>query len=99
MALLTLIELEDAAKKMAKGKSLCPNEHAIDFYVKLWPMIGQALVNMLNLSLECSRLPYGINGRMIVLLHKGRMIDALINYRPITLLYISYKLLAKAIQI
>jgi hypothetical protein len=39
-----------------------------------------------------------MNSGMIVLLHKGGAIDALTNYRPITLLNVSYKIVAKALQ-
>ena len=52
MAPLTLIELEDAAKKMAKGKSPGPDGQAIEFYTKLSPTIGQDFLDMVNLSLE-----------------------------------------------
>ena len=39
-----------------------------------------------------------MNKGLITLIHKGGLSDELSNYQPITLLNISYKVLAKALQ-
>jgi hypothetical protein len=39
-----------------------------------------------------------MNDGMIALHHKGTTIDELSNYRPITLLDVSYKIVGKALQ-
>ena len=82
-----------------RGKSHGPNGQEIKFYIKLWPTIGQSFLDMINQSLEHGNLPKGMNNGIIVLLHKEGALDSLTNYRPITLLNVSYKILAKALQI
>ena len=49
-------------------------------------------------SIQKSSLPRGINKALKVLLYKGHLANILLNYRPITLLNIFYKILAKALQ-
>ena len=53
---------------------------------------------MVNYLIECDRLPKDMNNGMIALLHKKELINDLANYRPITLLNVSYKIVAKAVQ-
>ena len=45
-----------------------------------------------------SQLPKEMNRGLIALLHKGEPTDLLTNYSPITLLNVSYKIMAKALQ-
>jgi hypothetical protein len=96
---LTTRELISAAKAMAKDKAPRPDGHAVEFYLKLWPTIGKDFTSMVQQSIACGRLPRGMNGGLIALLHKGRATDELINYRAITLLNISYKIVAKTLQL
>ena len=49
-------------------------------------------------SICVGELPRGMNRGLIFLLHKDGPIDMLTNYRPITLLNVSYKILAKVLQ-
>ena len=53
-------------------------------------MVQQALLN------GC--LPHGVNKGLIVLLHKYGATNELSNYRPMTLLSVSYKIIAKGLQ-
>ena len=48
-------------------------------------------------SIQIGKLPKGMNKGLIALLHKGGPTNKLTNYRPITLLNVSYKILAKAL--
>jgi hypothetical protein len=53
---------------------------------------------MVQHSITQGHLPKGMNDGLIALLHKGGTTEELTNYRPITLLNVSYKIVAKALQ-
>ena len=98
MVPISLNELGMAAKELAHGKSQRLHGQAIDFYVKLWHVIGTEFHQMIMDSFQCGFLLYGMNSRLIVLLHKGGQTDLLENYRPNTLQNVSYKILAKVLH-
>jgi hypothetical protein len=54
---------------------------------------------MVRLSIQDEQFLQGVTAGMIALLHKGRERVALTNWRPITLLNLSYKKFAKALQL
>lgn len=54
---------------------------------------------MVKESIQLGRLPPGVIHGMIALLHKGGSRQALINWRPITLLKMGYKIYAKALHV
>ena len=95
---ISLLELGNAAKELARGYSSGPDGQAIDFYVKLWPVIGSDFHSMILDAIRLGKLPKGMNRGLIALLHKGGPTNLLTNYSPITLLNVSYKILAKALQ-
>ena len=94
---LILSELEQATKALTKGKSLGPYGVALEFYLKLWPSIGPEFLSMIEHSLLVGRLPQGVNKGLIALIHEGGSTNELSNYCLITLLNVSYKILAKAL--
>ena len=53
---------------------------------------------MIQQSLLIGGLPLGVNKDLIPLIYKGGATYELTNYRPITLLNVSYKILVKALQ-
>jgi hypothetical protein len=71
----------------------------LEFYKEFWLLIGEEYLQMLQLSILNEKfLPVVMTG-MIALLYKGGKRKALTNWRPITLLNLSYKIFAKAIQL
>ena len=94
---VTSPEVELAIWYQAKGKILGLDGQALEFYLKLWPIIGQEFASMVQQSILRGQLPHGMNMGIIALLHKYGAIDELTNYRPITLLKISYKIVAEAL--
>jgi hypothetical protein len=50
---------------------------------------------MIHLAIQQGRLPTGMTKGMLVLLHKGGEREMLNNWRPISLLNVSYKIYAK----
>lgn len=95
---ITLEELSFVLAKMAMEKLLGSDSVLVEFYKCLWPTIGPEYHKMLYDAISCSSFPKGVNEGLIVLLHKGGARDSLNNWRPITLLNVSYKLFAKALQ-
>jgi hypothetical protein len=82
------LELQKAFTKMAKGKSSDLDGIMVDEYL-----------NMLLTSIERKALPNEVTKGLIVLLHKGGGCNTLNNWRPITLFNVSYKILARTLQI
>jgi hypothetical protein len=91
-------ELKRVVESMARGKAPGLNGYAIDFYVKLWPILEADFIEMVLQSIARGWLPQGMNEGLIALFHKGSPTNELNNYRPITLLNVSYKIVAKALQ-
>ena len=75
-----------------------PRPRWICRFIKLWDTIGEEFVAMLNDSIRRGALPQGMNKGLIVLLHKGGNREERANWRPVTLLNVPYKILAKALQ-
>ena len=69
----------------------------MEFYVALWDLLGDDLVNVLNASLEADLLPFSQGGALIALiLKKGDRLDHK-NWPPISLLNVDYKLCARVL--
>ena len=69
------------------------------FYIKLWLVIGHKFHQMILAFINSQSLSQGMNKRMIVLLHKSGPTNKLSNYKPIVLLNILCKILAKVLQL
>jgi hypothetical protein len=95
---MQLSELYAALMEMRTGKSLGPDGIVLEFYRKFWDLLGEDYLQMINSSLQSGRFPPGVTQGMLALLHKGGIRQMLTNWRPITLLNISYKIYAKALQ-
>jgi exonuclease III len=96
---LTLAELSKALKDMARGKSPGPDGVITELFQCLWPVLGEEYLQMLQDSVGRGTLPPGVTDGLITLLHKGGSRSLLNNWRPITLLNVSYKLFAKTLQL
>ena len=92
-------ELRMALWDMCPGKSPGLDDIVVEFYKTFWNVLGEEFTCMINTSIREGQLPLGITQGMIVLLHKGGDRQALTNWRPITLLNLSYKIYAKALQL
>jgi hypothetical protein len=95
---LSLGELHRVLKDMAKGKSSGPDGLTTEIFQCMWPTFGEEYFNMLLTSITQGSLPPGVTERLIALLHKGGGRNTLNNWRSITLLNVSYKIFAKALQ-
>jgi len=95
---ITEPELKLALDDMAPHKSPGPDGFITEFYLKYWAMIGHEFTTMIHQSIARGALPLGMNRGSIILLHKGGPREELSNWRPISLLNVAYKILAKALQ-
>ena len=96
---LSISELADAVRAMQPGKSPGQDGVILEFYKIYWDLISTDFLSMLSSGYESGRLPAGMTQGLIALLQKGGDRLKLTNWRPITLLNISYKVLAKALQL
>ena len=88
-------ELEEAATKAAKGRSPGLDGLPYEFYAKVMPLIGQFLVEALNVMLERGALTSSLQRGAIRLLPKVAGAPTAAQLRPITLLSCDYKLMTK----
>ncbi|GBG84087.1 hypothetical protein CBR_g37962 [Chara braunii] len=92
--LVTEQEAKEALKAMAKGKVPGCDGLPTELYVELWQTIGGELVEIYNQVLTGGRLASNMcKGVISVLFKKGERSE-IRNWRPVSLLNISYKILA-----
>ncbi|KAJ1212636.1 hypothetical protein NDU88_000291 [Pleurodeles waltl] len=93
----TLEELHLAATTSKRGKTPGSDGLPVELYVELWDLIGPDLLELYGEVVGKGSLPQSLREGMITLLYKqkGEKED-LKNWRPISLLNVDYKLLAKA---
>jgi len=83
---------------MAKNKVLGLNGLAIEFYIFFWYFIGEDFLRMIEISIKEKSFSKCINYKgLIILLFKVGEKESLGNWWSITLLNISYKILAKVL--
>ena len=89
-------EIFDVMKSMNMNKTPGFDGLPIEFYITFWSDIGDMLMNSFNFSLQNGMMSVSQRNGVITLLPKKDKDHLLIkNYRPITLLTVDYKILAK----
>ena len=91
---ITIEECSLAISKMKINKSPGLDGLCIEFYKKLWPVIGNLLVGVFNESYECGKLPVSERTAVMSLIFKTGRKDDIGNYRPISLTNTDYRILA-----
>ncbi|GBG72292.1 hypothetical protein CBR_g11220 [Chara braunii] len=94
---LTLEEVTQTVGSMAKGKSPGVDGLTVEFYQKNWSCFGQALVDVYNGVLTGGKLGKRMTHGVIAMLFKSGDKSVIKNWRPISLLNVSYKILAKSL--
>ena len=92
-------ELLKATKLLVKKKAPRPDGINIKFYTQHRATINPEYLQMVNQSLMQGKVSQGMTKGLISLIFKSECRDDLANWRPITLLNTSYKILAKALQL
>ncbi|CAH1233576.1 Hypp797 [Branchiostoma lanceolatum] len=94
---LSLEELEKALKEMQNGKTPGSDGLPKEFYTRVWPIVGRDLLEVLNEGLQANQLSSSQREGVITLLDKkGDPLNPA-NKRPISLLNVDYKILAKTL--
>ncbi|GBG67878.1 hypothetical protein CBR_g997 [Chara braunii] len=94
---LTLGETTQTLKSMARGKAPGIDGLTVEFYSKCWRVLGPPLVELYNEVLVGGRLGKRMtHGVISVLFKKGDKAEVR-NWRPISLLNVSYKILVKTL--
>ena len=94
---ITIDELKTALFQMSKGKSPGLDGIPAEFYQEFWDLIKNDYMAFIN-EIEIKAIPRGKNTSVIKLIYKeSGQIYLLTNYRPISLINVDIKILAKAL--
>ncbi|CAI6001531.1 unnamed protein product [Closterium sp. NIES-65] len=85
--------LHEMASNKTPGKDGLPKE----VFELHWDKLGKHVMELVREFSQSSSLPTSVKDAVTILLHKKGAKEQLENYRPITLLNISYKLLARVL--
>ena len=94
---ISLQELEGALKKMGKRKAPGIDGLPVEFYSEFWGVLGPAVLEVLREVLRTGQLGDTMSKGVISLIHKKGETSVLENWRPLTMLTVEYKLLAKVL--
>lgn len=86
-------------KVLVFRKASRPNGVITKFYKIFWKIIKIDYLNMITKACKIQHFLLGIMKRLISLLFKSRNWTKLINWQPITLFNVAYKIYAKVLQI
>ena len=91
---ITLDECSLAVTKMKNNKSPGLDGLCIEFYKKMWPVIGKLLVEAFNESYNIGKLPLSQRSAVMSLIFKRGDQEEIGNYRPVSLTNVDYRILA-----
>ncbi|CAI6012695.1 unnamed protein product [Closterium sp. NIES-65] len=93
----TEAEVKRALKEMADNKSPGKDGLPKELFEQHWDVLGKHLKELVQSFTSSSSLPTSVKDAVTILLHKKGAKEQLENYRPITLLNFSYKVLARVL--
>jgi hypothetical protein len=96
---ITLDDLYNATKAMANGKCPGPDGAPTEFFIQNWKIVGPILHDALMEGIAAGRLDTAFTRGFIVLLIKKGDQRLFSNKRPLTMLNVIYKIVAKAYQL
>lgn len=92
---ITLPEIKKALDGMAKNKSPGSDGLTVEFYLAFWDIIGPELLNLYREIEKEKKLSRSMKSGLITLIFKKGDARYLENWRPISLLNVDYKILAR----
>ena len=95
---ITERELRGAVNSMAKGKAPGHDGIPVEFFQKMWYTISKDFHLMVKMNIEEKKLHEGVTKGLICHISKEGDAKDLNYWRPITLLTVTYKIFAKALQ-
>ncbi|CAM2105589.1 unnamed protein product [Caretta caretta] len=93
--LLTLAEFSEALRRMPTNKSPGMDGLTMEFYRVFWDVLGPDLITVWAESLQSGVQPLSCRRAVLALLPKERDLRDLRNWRPVSLLSMDYKVVAK----
>ena len=94
----TIDQLENSMKNMPNRRSPGSDGIPVEFYKTFWPKIGPLLLDVTLFSLNGSNiLPTTLRRAYVTLVYKKGERNDLSNWRPISLLNVDYKIIAKTL--
>ena len=95
----TIEELNQAIDTLQPNKAGGPDELIIELFKDMDDDNRHSLLNLYNEIYECTHIPEHFNEALVVQLYKsGKTSEHYSSYRPIALLNVTYKVLAKLLQ-
>lgn len=95
---LTILEIKEAITTMNSGKSPGPDGYPVEFFKKFSTQLAPLLLEMFNYSYRNGSLPTSLTQASISLIYKkGKDPLSCASYRPISLLPVDVKILAKVL--
>lgn len=94
---LTLKELEGALRSMNRRRVPGIDGLPAEFYLRFWGLLGPTVLEVLTVILHTGKLGRSMAKGVISLLYKKGDATNLKNWRPLTMLCLDYKLLAKVL--
>ena len=91
-------QMEKAVFDMHNRKSPGPDGIPAEFYKRFWPELAPLMLNMANESYENGILPGTLRTAYVTLIYKKGDRESLDNWRPISLLNVDYKIIAKTLS-
>ncbi|CAI7916027.1 unnamed protein product [Closterium sp. NIES-54] len=90
-------EVKQAFKALANNKSPGKDGLPKELFKRNWDILGGEFLRMAHNFSDTASIPASIKEAVTILLHKKGDKDKLDNYRPITLLNFTYKVLARVV--
>lgn len=88
-------EIKATLFHMQDLKAPSPDNFLVAFYKNYWPIMGEDVINAVNLFFTRGSMPKEINSSLIILIPKVSNPSSFNNYRPISLCNIIYKIISK----
>ncbi|GBG77079.1 hypothetical protein CBR_g23405 [Chara braunii] len=94
---VTVLEAHEALKAMASGKAPGDDGLPSELFLVIWDVVGDSLVEIYNEVLLGGKLAANMSRGIISVLFKKGDKSEIRNWRPISVLNVSYKILAKVL--
>lgn len=84
-------------RQLSKGKSPGIDGLPVEFYQQFWDLIGPNLYEVILECIKSNSLPISCRRAVLSLLPKKGDLGLLKNWRPVSLLYLDYKIFSKCL--
>jgi len=96
-ALVTLKEVKDVLKNISKDKSPGPDGWTVDFFIHFFELLGVEILEAVEESKILGSVCGGLNSTFIALIAKSENPLSFVDYQPILICNMLYKLITKII--